>query len=185
EQGATIADPADAVDIYTGANNAIREIVPMVPIAHGASASAALTTVDNAHFRPFGAPLMAKVDPGKDTFVWMQNAEPISLFCADETDGESLAACQQVVETLLGYAIDSGEVVPELATGCTGNSDATVWTCTLREGVVFHDGSTLDANDVVASWALGIDERNPLHVGNTGVFDYYSYLFDALIPAAG
>ena len=185
EQGAKIADPANAVDIYTGANNAIREIVPMVPIAHGASASAALNTVENAHFRPFGAPLMAKVNPGKDTFVWMQNAEPISLFCADETDGESLAACQQVVETLLGYAIDSGEVVPELATGCTGNEDATVWTCTLREGVVFHDGSSLDANDVVASWGLGIDERNPLHVGNTGVFDYYSYLFDALIPAEG
>jgi len=185
EEAAQIADAAVANDLYATANDAIRDLVPMVPIAHGASASAALATVENAHFRPFGAPLLARVNPGKDTFVWMQNAEPISLFCADETDGESLAACQQVVETLLGYAIDSGEVVPELATGCTGNADATVWTCTLREGVVFHDGSDFDANDVVVSWALGIDERNPLHVGNTGVFDYYSYLFDALIPAEG
>jgi len=115
----------------------------------------------------------------------MQNAEPISLFCADETDGESLAACQQVIEPLLGYAIDSGAIEPRLATACVGNADATVWTCSLRADVKFHDGSDFDANDVVASWALGIDEGNPLHVGNTGVFDYYSYLFDALIPAEG
>jgi ABC-type transport system substrate-binding protein len=183
-EAATIGDEATAAPLYEQANNAIKELVPMVPIAHGASASAALATVENAHFRPFGAPLFGRVDPGKDTFVFMQNAEPISLYCTDETDGESLAACQQVVETLLGYAIDSGEVLPELATGCEANADSTVWTCTLREGVTFHDGSSFDANDVVASWSAGLDGRDPLHVGNTGAFEYYSYLFEAVIPAA-
>jgi len=183
QKASQIGDIAEAEPLYVQANNAIRELVPMVPIANGASASAALATVKNAHFRPFGAPLMAKVDPGKDTFVFMQNAEPISLFCADESDGESLAPCQQVVETLLAYAIDSGDVVPELATGCTANEDSTVWTCTLREGVTFHDGSTFDANDVVASWAAGIDASNPNHIGNTGAFEYYSYLFDGLMNA--
>ena len=112
-----------------------------------------------------------------------KNNEPISLYCADETDGESLRPCQQVVETLLEYEDDSGNTVPELATECTGNADATVWTCTLREGVVFHDGSHFDANDVVASWAAGIDAANPNHVGNTGGFDYFSYLWDGLINA--
>ena len=186
-EASTIADEATSAPIYEEVNNLIRDLVPMVPIVHGASASAALDTVDGAHFRPFGAPLMARVDPGKDTFVWMQNAEPISLYCADETDGESLAACQQVVETLLGYAIDSGEVVPELATGCEANEDSTIWTCTLREGVKFHDGSDLDANDVVASFAVGIDAGSPLHNGNTGAFFYFGYLFDAYMnaPAEG
>jgi ABC-type transport system substrate-binding protein len=187
-EASTIADEATTRPLYEEANNAIRELVPMVPIAHGASASAALASVNGAHFRPFGAPLFETVDPGKDTFVWMQNAEPISLYCADETDGESLAACQQVVEALLGYALDSGDVVPALATGCEANADSTVWTCTLRQGVKFHDGSDLDANDVVASWAAGIDAANPLHVGNTGIFEYYAYLFDQLMneaPAEG
>ncbi len=183
EEASQIADPAEAKALYVEANNAIRELVPMVPIANGASASAALATVKNAHFRPFGAPLFGKVDPGKDTFVFMQNAEPISLFCQDESDGESLAPCQQVVETLLAYAIDSGEVVPELATSCTANEDSTVWTCYLREGVTFHDGTKLDANDVVASWAAGIDASNPNHIGNTGAFDYYGYLWDGLMNA--
>jgi ABC-type transport system substrate-binding protein len=183
QKASQIGDPAEAEALYVEANNAIRELVPMVPIANGASASAALATVGNAHFRPFGAPLLAKVDPGKDTFVFMQNAEPISLFCQDESDGESLAPCQQVTETLLAYAIDSGEVVPELATGCTANADSTVWTCTLREGVTFHDGTTFDANDVVASWAAGIDTANPNHIGNTGSFTYYGYLWDGLMNA--
>ena len=181
DEGATIADAAVAAPVYEAANNAIRELVPMVPIANGASASAALATVDNAHFRPFGAPLFHRADPGKDTFVFMQNAEPISLYCADETDGESLAPCQQVVEPLLGYAIDSGIVEPRLATDCTGNENATVWTCSLREGVTFHDGSTFDANDVIVSFAAGIDADNPLHVGNTGIFSYYSGLWGNLI----
>ena len=180
-EASQIGDPAKAEPLYEQANNAIKELVPMVPIAHGASASAALATVQNAHFRPFGAPLFDLVDPGKDTMVFMQNAEPISLFCADETDGESLAPCQQVVETLLGYAIDSGDVVPQLATACTPNDDSTVWTCTLREGVTFHDGTTFDANDVVTSWAAGIDASNPYHIGNTGAFEYYSYLWDSLM----
>jgi ABC-type transport system substrate-binding protein len=125
--------------------------------------------------------VFALLDPGKDTLVVMQNAEPISLFCADETDGESLTACQQVVETLYDYELDSGDVVPELATNCESNADSTVWTCALRQGVKFHDGSDFDANDVVASWSLGIDAANPLHTGNTGTFFYYDYLWDGLI----
>jgi ABC-type transport system substrate-binding protein len=181
EQASQIGDPAEAESLYEQANNALKELVPMVPIAHGASASAALNTVENAHFRPFGAPLFAKVNPGKDTMVFMQNAEPISLFCQDETDGESLAPCQQVVEPLLGYAIDSGNVEPRLATECTPNEDSTVWTCALRHDVVFHDGSHFDANDVIASWAAGIDAANPNHIGNTGAFEYYSYLWDGLM----
>ena len=185
QEASQIADEAEAAVLYEQANNAIKELVPMVPMAHGASASAALATVDNAHFRPFGAPLFHHTNPGKDTFVFMQNAEPLSLYCADESDGESLAVCQQVVEPLLGYAIDSGNVEPRLATSCEANEDSTVWTCALREGVAFHDGSMLDANDVVASWAAGIDASNEYHVGRSGAWAYYDYLWDGLmnVPA--
>lgn len=180
-EASQIADVATAAPLYEQANNAIRELVPMVPIAHGASADAALASLGNAYVPPFGATNFALLDPGKDTLVYMQNNEPISLYCADETDGESLRPCQQVVETLLQYGIDSGDTFPALATECTGNEDATAFTCKLREGVTFHDGSKFDANDVVASWAAGIDASNPLHVGNTGGFDYYDYLWDGLM----
>ena len=182
EEAAQIADPAVAAALYEQANNAIKELVPMVPIAHGSAANAARADVEGAYVPPFGATRFQFLNPGgRDVLVYMQNNEPISLYCADETDGESLFPCTQVVETLLRYQKDSGDTEPALATGCSGNDDATVWTCELREGVTFHDGSHFDANDVVASWAAGIDAANPNHVGNTGGFDYFSYLWDGLI----
>ena len=71
----------------------------------------------------------------------MQNAEPLSLYCADETDGESLRACEQVNEALYAYEIGGTATMPSLATECTPNEDASVWTCALRDGVTFHDGA--------------------------------------------
>jgi ABC-type transport system substrate-binding protein len=121
--------------------------------------------------------------PGQDTFVWMQNAEPIGLYCADESDGESLRVCEQINESLLAYEVGGAKVIPSLATGYTVNEDATVWTFTLRDGVKFHDGSLLDANDVVLSWVVQWDAASPLHVGRVGDFSYFSGLFGSFLNA--
>jgi len=185
QEASSIADVATAAPLYAEANNMVKELVPLIPVAHGAAAHAALASLQGAYYPPFGAPQFNYLDNGTDSLVFVQNAEPISLDCADETDGESLTACQQVVETLLEYGKDSGATFPELATACVSNADSTVWTCTLRDGVKFHDGSDFDADDVVASWARGLDASNPYHVGNTGSFDYYGYLWDSFmnVPA--
>ncbi len=177
-EGASTLD-SEAAGIYEQANNLLRENVPMVPIAHGAAADAAQASLQNAAVPPFGAPKFSNMVPDGDSLVFYQNAEPISLFCHDETDGESLSACEQVLEGLYEYD-DTGAPVPLLAEGCEPNEDGTVWTCTIRSGVLFHDGSTLDANDVVRSFGVGIDASDPLHVGNTGGFEYYAYLWGGL-----
>ena len=50
------------------------------------------------------------------------------------------------------YKFDSkGKLNPCLATDVEISADASVYTFTIREGVKFHDGSDLDANDVVYS----------------------------------
>ncbi|MBR2992173.1 MAG: ABC transporter substrate-binding protein [Clostridiales bacterium] len=50
------------------------------------------------------------------------------------------------------YKFDAqGKLNPCLATDVEISSDASVYTFTIREGVKFHDGSELDANDVVYS----------------------------------
>ncbi len=185
-QGAQIADPAEAEPIYTDANNKIKELAPMVPIAHGGSATAYRADVEGAHSSPLGNEYMAVMQPGdRDTFVWMQNAEPISVFCGDETDGESLRACEQVTESLYAYEVGSTGVVPALAESCEPNADLTEYICTLRTGVKFHDGSDFDANDVVASWQLMWDASSPLHVGNTGAFEYFATLWGLMnVPPA-
>ena len=46
---------------------------------------------------------------------------------------------------------------PDLATAWEPNADGTVWTFRIRDGVRFHDGSLLDAEDVVYSIARVID----------------------------
>ena len=100
QEAAQIADPKEAEPLYVEANNAVKEFVPMVPIAHGGSAVAYRADVEGAHASPLGNENMSVMTPdGRDQFVWMQNAEPISLYCSDETDGESLRACEQVVES--------------------------------------------------------------------------------------
>jgi ABC-type transport system substrate-binding protein len=163
----------------------IKETVPMVPIVHGAAADAALATVEGAAVPPFGAPQFAQMNPGDDDLVFVQNAEPISLYCPDESDGESLSACEQVVESLYGYDLD-GTVIPKLAESCDPNEDGTIWTCALRQGVTFHDGSDFDSGDVIASWGAMMDASNPLHTGNTGLFNYPEYLWGGLMkPPAG
>ncbi|RJP46432.1 MAG: peptide ABC transporter substrate-binding protein [Anaerolineaceae bacterium] len=177
-EGAQIADPVAAAPFYEQANNAIRELVPMVPIAHGGSAAAYRADVTNPQASPLTTELFAFSDPGgRDVFVWMQNAEPISMFCADETDGESLRACEQVIEALYGFEPNSAVPVPHLAESCVPNEDLTVWTCTLRQGVKFHDGSDFDSTDVVATFNMGLNIGAPTHVGNTNLWDYYAYLW--------
>ena len=184
--GATIADPAEAAPVYTEANNAIRELVPMIPIAHGGSAVAYRADVVNPQASPLTSESFFATDPGgRDVFVWMQNAEPISMFCADETDGESLRACEQVMEALYSYEINGTAVKPALAESCEPNEDLTVWVCKLRQGVKFHDGSTFDAYDVVATFNMGLNISSPFHVGNTNLWEYYDYLWGLMKKPGG
>ncbi len=183
-EASQLADPAAAAPLYEAANNAIKEEVPMVPIAHAGAAYAARSDVEGAYAPPWGDVAFNLWNNGRDTLVFVQGNEPISLYCADETDGESLRACGAAIEALYSYTT-TGEVQPQLAEECVPNDDLSVWTCTLREGVLFHDGSTFDANDVVASFTAGLDAGSPLHTGNSGVFEYYDYLFNGLINAEG
>ena len=161
---------------YTTANNLIKSEVPAVIIAHGGSGAAYKATVENAVAAPLEEQWAFMKAP-TDTLTFMQNAEPIALYCGDETDGESLRACNQVKESLYAYDPAGTDTHPALATKCSPNKDLTVWTCTLRTGVKFQGGQDFGADDVITSFAAQWDVLNKLHVGHTGAFDYW----DALI----
>jgi peptide/nickel transport system substrate-binding protein len=183
-EAAALSDPAARLALYVKANQAIKDLVPMIPVSHGASATAFKATVEGAHASPLGNENFSVMQiPGQDTLVWMQNAEPIGLYCADETDGESLRACEQVQESLLAYEIGGTNVIPSLAETWEANDDLTEWTFHLRQGVTFHDGSSLDANDVVMSYLVQWDAANPLHTGRNGTFTYFSSLFGGFLNA--
>jgi ABC-type transport system substrate-binding protein len=181
---ASLSDPAARNALYAEANTLIKQHVPMIPVAHGGSATVWNAAVQGAQSSPLGNESFKNVEtPGKDTFVWIQNAEPLSLYCGDETDGESLRACEQIFDPLLAYKEGSTEVELNLAEKYESNADLTEWTINLRPGVKFSDGTALNATDVVATFAAQWDVNNPLHVGNTGNFDYWTYLFTAFLNA--
>lgn len=183
-EGARLADPEARYPFYVEANTAIRDLVPMVPIAHGASGVAFRAEIEGAHASPLSNERFSVMaDPSDETLIWMQNGEPAGLYCADETDGEALRVCEQINEALLSYQVGGTEVEPALATGWEVNEDSTVWTFPLREGVTFHDGSMFDANDVVMSYAVQWDASHPLHVGRDGNFTYFQAYFTEFLNA--
>lgn len=183
-EAAALSDPDARLAIYVEANTAIRDLVPMVPIAHGGSAVAYRAELNNTHVSPLGNESFASMeDPSDDTFTWVQNGEPAGIYCADETDGEALRVCEQINEALLAYGVGGTNVVPALAESWSASEDLTVWTFNLRQGVTFHDGSAFDAKDVVASWAVQWDASSPLHVGRDGNFTYFNAFFGAFLNA--
>ena len=180
--GGAGADDAAREPSYVTANDAIRTHVPMIPIAHGGSAVAYRADIADAHSSPLGNEYFAAMTPGdRSQFVWMQNAEPPGLYCADESDGEALRVCEQFGESLYSYEVAGTAAQPALAEKCEPNAELTVWTCTLRSGVTFHDGATFDANDVVLSYAVQWDADHPLHKGRDNSFTYFPGLFSGFL----
>jgi ABC-type transport system substrate-binding protein len=181
-EAAAGTDEAQRKPLYAQANDLVRQHVPMIPISHAASGLAFLADVQGAHSSPLGNEYFAVMTPGdRQQLVFVQAVEPKGMYCADETDGEALRVCEQMTEGLYGYKVAGVEAVPLLAEQCVPNAEFTQWTCTLREGVKFHNGATLDANDVVLSLAVQWDADHELHKGRTNGFSYFSGLFGGFL----
>lgn len=183
-QAAQLSDPAERLKLYTEANNEIADFTPMIPIAHGGNAGAFKASIKGAYTGAFSAAQFRVMEnPDSEQLVFEQNAEPISLYCNDESDGETFTACEQITDSLLGFELGGGNTVPALATEWTANADLTEWTFKLREGVKFSDGSDFDASDVFTTYAAMWDAKNPMHVGRTGSFEYFSVFFGGFLNA--
>lgn len=181
---AQIADPAQRDVLYAKVAELIKLHVPMVPIAHGTNGIAYKATVENPEVSPLADEMFNLMSvPGQDKFVWIQNAEPISLYCSDETDGETLRACYHIFDSLYWYKPGTTELVPNAAVSYTVNDDLTEWTFKLRENNKFSNGAPMDANDVVLTFVVMWDAANPYHKGNTGVYEYFVGYFAAFLNA--
>jgi ABC-type transport system substrate-binding protein len=175
-KGAKTADPAARQAAYDQVNALIKQHVPVIPIAHGANGNAFKASVKNVVVGPYNINFSwEQTDSGQ--LVWLQTAEPISLWCGDETDGETINACMEIYEPLLRYKYGTSQTEPALATGFDANSDLTQYTFHLRQGVKWSDGSAFTSADVFATYTAMWDFKNPNHKGNTGVFEYFGTLF--------
>ena len=178
-----ISDPEERQAHYDTINQMLKDTVMMIPVANGGSSTVFAANVEGAHSSPLGNEVFSVMSNGTDQLVWMQNGEPAALWCSDETDGETLRACEQVYEALLAFKVGGTDVVPALAESYAPNETLDEYTFKIREGVTFHNGATLDANDVVATYASYWDAASPNHVGRTGSFEYFGAFFGGPINA--
>ena len=182
QAAAQLSDPAERQTHYDQVAALIKEHTPMIPVAHGAAADVFSASVGNVKIGALNENFQQMTtDDGQ--LVWIQGAEPISLWCGDETDGETFRACLQIYDSLLAYEFGGTKPVPALAESWEASPDATEWTFTLREGVTFHNGATFEANDVVATYAALWDASNPNHKGNSGAFEYVVGFFGKILNA--
>jgi ABC-type transport system substrate-binding protein len=172
QQGATTGDPVVRQKAYDTVNQLLLQHVPMVPVAHGGSGDAFSAKVKNVLISLYNQnfPQM-QTDSGQ--IVWLQSGEPISLWCGDETDGETINACMTIFEPLLKFKYGTTLTEPALATSYDVNSDATQYTFHLRQNVKWSDGTSFTAADVFATYSAMWNYKDPNHKGNTGVFEYF------------
>lgn len=71
---------------------------------------------------------------------------------------ETIYVLKHIMETLFVTSEDGKSVEPWLATGYEVSDDGLTWTISLREGVMFHDGQEMVADDVVFSIDRGRSE---------------------------
>ena len=95
------------------------------------------------------------------------NSEPILDWDPSVEYSNGIVVLNNVYETLLRYEPLSKEVIPVLATEYTKSDDGLTWTFKIREGVKFHNGDDLTAEDVKAS----IDRTIALGQGAAFVWD--------------
>jgi peptide/nickel transport system substrate-binding protein len=97
---------------------------------------------------PVGGPL--KIAIGKV-------ANPPTPFTTNDQGSLQILGC---VGEYLAWENDKGEVEPRVAESWESTDGGTTWTYKIRQGITFHDGTPLTADDVVWSVASHLDEAN-------------------------
>ncbi|MGH2700599.1 MAG: ABC transporter substrate-binding protein [Actinomycetota bacterium] len=136
-------------------------------------------------------------NPG--VFVHALGGEPESLDPAGATDGGyGNRAIIQVYDYLVDLPADSAEPIPMLATEVPTlenglvSEDGLTYTFPIREGVTFHDGTELTAEDVKYSWdrvmTMNLPEGQATKLSDviteTRVVDDFTFEVDIARPAS-
>jgi peptide/nickel transport system substrate-binding protein len=163
------ASPDARAAAFGKANDAVRDVVPLVPLVHPGSMAAFRADVEHVTPSPLGIDALGAFVPGdRRQLVFMQATDPGGTWCGDQSTADAFRLCALVTEPLYGFAPGTLDVEPRLADRCSPNGDATVWTCVLRKGVTFSDGAGLDAGDVLATFVALWDAGQPMRSSRPG-----------------
>lgn len=115
----------------------------------------------------FAAMAMAE---GKDTLTVAASAEAKKFFASgkDGSNNNDYAVVLNNLYNTLVVLNAKGEIEPSLATGYTVSEDGKCYTFTLREGVKFHNGDVMTAEDV----AYSLDVSSKIANGKALLINY-------------
>ena len=131
--------------------------------APGATTGPAVTTAPGA--TQAAAPTAA-AGPAKGGSITVAiEGEPASMDPAFDYDFVSGLAVSSVTEGLLKFCENDTKLCPNLAESYTVSPDGKTYTLKIRQGVKFHDGSTMTVDDVVFSLDRIRDTKLASYVG--------------------
>ena len=114
----------------------------------------------------------ALAQPGSQIVIGLQ-AEPVTLDVAQLSDYNSSRTAMPMFEGLVRFADGSTDLEPALAERWEVSEDGLTYTFYLRPGVVFHDGTPVNAEAVEFSFLRQLDPDHPYH--DTGQFPYAEF----------
>ncbi len=120
-------------------------VVVLALVVGGCGASSVVPSASSDASTEAGAPKLG------GSIVVAVEGEPASMDPAFDYDFVSGLAVGSVTEPLLKFCNNDQELCPNLAESWTVSADGTVYTLKIRQGVKFHDGSTMTVDDVVFS----------------------------------
>lgn len=160
DQARATTDYVAQLALYRSASRRVHDTLPVVPLARGRNLIVARREV--AALWPSGLSLESfkdtyLIDPATSAVEAAASVNPTTLDPALAFDTDSVQVLLQVYETLLTYRRDqTDEFLPLLATQWSVSPDERTYTFTIRPGVRFHNGATLDAEDVAFSLWRGM-----------------------------
>lgn len=104
--------------------------------------------------------LFAVAPASAEPFGTFRHAHNVGYGAQSSLDPASKGRVLQIIEKIQSRLVRpgrDGKPDADLATSWAPNADGSVWTFEIRDGVRFHDGSLLDADDVVYSIRRVID----------------------------
>ena len=124
------------------------------PVQPGAAVTVVETVVvEKEVVKEVEVPVEAPTEPEGELIVSVSTF-PNSIYPPNAAERNATNIASQMFNGLT-WVNEEGQIVPDLAESWEVSDDGTEYTFKLRQDVVFHNGETFDAQDVVTTWDAG------------------------------
>lgn len=172
-------DPKSLQTSFDNINQWIKQQVPLIPLAYANEVYGFRAMVGSVIIGAFGENL-PEMTTSNQSLNFLQSYAPATLWPVNLSQEDTLRISRLVFDSLTAFDLAELNIKPALADSWSSNTDFTEWTFLLRYDVSFDNGSLLDANDVVASFAAQADASDPNHRSDVD-YDYFRRYFGSFM----